>query len=247
MTLLLGLDCATLPQKTGLAIGTLVNNHLQVNSVSLASTASPVVDTLLSWITEQDEPNDFLLCIDAPLGWPKPMGHLLADHQAGDLLSHEPNLFFRRETDRYVRRTLGKLPLDVGADRIARTAHQALSILGELRSRTGLEIPLPLKPGPQPLSSAIEVYPAATLLAHGMKATGYKGPSGAGIRAGIMTQLNKQVEFNTNTDPITANDDIFDAVLCLIAGRDFLLEEVYPPQDLYQAAKEGWIWVKRII
>ena len=41
-----------------------------------------------------------------------------------------------------VRDRIGKQSLDVGADRIARTAHAALQLLHELRGRLGKPIPL---------------------------------------------------------------------------------------------------------
>jgi hypothetical protein len=40
---------------------------------------------------------------------------------------------FRRMTDRAIHKNVGRTPLDVGADWIARTAHAALRFLAELR------------------------------------------------------------------------------------------------------------------
>jgi len=79
-----------------------------------------------------------LLVLDAPLGWLRDFGDTLADHNAGMTLQKEANQFFRRETDRFVQRTLGKVPLDVGADRIARMALSSLHLLGVLTEKTGL-------------------------------------------------------------------------------------------------------------
>ena len=64
--------------------------------------------------------------------------------------------------------------LDVGADRIARTAYTALAILGKLRTELGIPIPLAWTPTDVLPVAAIEVYPAATLVAHQIRSTGYK-------------------------------------------------------------------------
>jgi hypothetical protein len=62
--------------------------------------------------------------IDAPLGWPKPLAETLIDHRAGLPIETPANAMFRRTTDLFIQRKLKKTPLDVGADRIARTATQ---------------------------------------------------------------------------------------------------------------------------
>jgi hypothetical protein len=62
--------------------------------------------------------------IDAPLGWPKPLAETLIDHRAGMPIETPANAMFRRTTDLFIQRKLKKTPLDVGADRIARTATQ---------------------------------------------------------------------------------------------------------------------------
>ena len=57
---------------------------------------------------------------------------------------------FRRETDREIKRRLGRQPLDVGADRIARTGHRALEILSKLADSLKLrEILLAWVPAPR--------------------------------------------------------------------------------------------------
>ena len=140
-----------------------------------------------------------LVALNAPLGWPVPMIDALTRHHAGSSLpsldidakdrgkegelghgyfekEHESrwrkerNLFFRRETERFVRskgigrwgdgrRAFGPSGLDVGADKSARTAHAALRLLKALRDRTNLEIPVITDYcGPIIQASAIEVH-----------------------------------------------------------------------------------------
>ena len=38
--------------------------------------------------------------------------------------------------------------------------------------------------------------------------------------------------------------DVLDAVVCLLAARDFLLGEAMPPIDRNLAEIEGWIWTR---
>jgi hypothetical protein len=38
---------------------------------------------------------------------------------------------------------------------------------------------------------------------------------------------------------------VLDAVVCLVAARDFLRNEAMPPTDRAPAEAEGWIWCRR--
>jgi hypothetical protein len=78
-----------------------------------------------------------------------------------------------RRTDASIKEKLGRQSLDVGADRIARTAHSALKILHQLSKRLSTQIPLAWHPRISGIA-AIEVYPAATLAAYGISARSYK-------------------------------------------------------------------------
>jgi predicted RNase H-like nuclease len=167
---IIGIDAATQPRKIGLARGRLDGDDLVVTGVVLGSEVESVVETIASWIGS----GPTLLAIDAPLGWPAPLGQGLHVHRAGQVLDGDGHDLFRRVTDRFVHTSIGNMPLDVGADRIARTAHMTLRLLGEVRARTGLAIPLAWSPALEGVF-AIEVYPAATLRCHKATCTGYKG------------------------------------------------------------------------
>ena len=114
------------------------------------------------WILDQilNDYNPTLLAIDSPLGWPVAMHLALCGHRAGEKITASPDKVFQRATDEFIKDKFGKKPLEVGANLIARTAHAACELLGERK------IPVRLKPGILKRLSAIEVYPAATLLAH---------------------------------------------------------------------------------
>jgi hypothetical protein len=126
ITTLIGIDCATQAKNIGLACGSFENGKAQINEVTIGSNDIDLVDTIVEW-TKRCEFT--LIALDAPLGWPITLGQELCNHMAGKPIQTEPNNLFRRKTDQVVKREIGKLPLDVGADRIARTAHAALSFL----------------------------------------------------------------------------------------------------------------------
>lgn len=184
-----------------------------------------------------------LIAIDAPLGWPAGLGESLASHQAGSLLALGANDLFRRETDKWVKQVIDKQPLDVGADKIARAAWQALNVLNRLRTASHQPIPLAWQPDFVDRVAAIEVYPAATLQANGLKASGYKDQSdGIDIRRKLSAALAERAPWLAGL--IHEKVDIFDAGLCAIAGADFLDGLACAPEDQTLAAKEGWIWVR---
>jgi len=202
------------------------------------------VDAIADWTTHT---SCTLIALDAPLGWPTELGRTLCEHQAGAPIHCQANMMFRRETDRFVRKRVGKQPLDVGADRIARTARAALVLLDELRHRTGDAIPLAWNPGIGAGIHAIEVYPGALLAAYGVEATGYKQKSRHIARQAVLGLLQKHIILPHDIALIEDNDDALDAVLCVLAAADFLRGDAVEPTDLGIAKKEGWIWVRNPI
>lgn len=241
---LIGIDCACSSKNIGIALGERnVSGELSVLDVACGGNVKSIADTLVNWLKDA---NTGLLAFDAPLGWPAAMGTELAAHAAGQPIIVEPNLFFRRETDRVIYRCLGKTPLDIGADRIARTTHSALMLLQQVRDRSGLDIPLTW--GVEAAASkvsAIEVYPAGTLLAHGITASGYKKADQRPVREKICAQLSKLVAGPLDQAAMLDDADVLDAVVCLVAASDFLKGSCILPLDLVAAKREGWIWVRR--
>ena len=238
---LLGIDCATEDAKIGVAYGELTTNGLAVYEARQCSRENSVIETTISWLAQDNFPT--LLAIDAPLGWPVALSVSLVKHLAGDEIATEPNTMFRRCTDHFIQEKIGKTPLDVGADRIARTAHSALTLLGALRRRLRCEIPLAWSLDDCARISAIEVYPAATLRAHSINASGYKKKSNLAERDAIIEHLRSHTSFPENIEAIRESSDALDAVVCLVAGGDFLRGLAMPPADLALAKQEGWIWV----
>lgn len=211
-----GIDCATKPSKTGLALGEYsAAGGLEVKEARICSPREPPAEIVIDWLRHLQRPA--LLALDAPLGWPIALARALVSHQAGQLIEIEPHEMFRRSTDRFIKAKVEQKPLDVGADRIARTAHAALQLLAEVRG--GLCIPIPLAWSPNGLTDvqAIEAYPAATLRAHGIKATRYKSPvqeAATNIRTGLVETLKSKMKVcDKSASAMEKYPDAFDAVV----------------------------------
>ena len=237
---IIGVDCATDPKNVGLARGVWGEGKLQITDVTNGQFHEPE-ETVDKWIAHAEK---CLLALDAPLGWPQDFGHTLKDHEAGMPLQNEANQFFRRETDRFVQRTIGKVPLDVGADRIARTALSALQFLGALSEKIGVTIPLAWDIDFTGIA-AIEVYPAGTLKASQVQSSAYKRPDQLEAREQILTWLASEAKLTKDLSLALEDADALDAMLCVLAGVDFLAGKAYPPIDLVLAKKEGWIWIRK--
>ena len=210
-----------------------------------------------------------LIALDSPLGWPAVMGPTLLGHFAGqpmqssdaflapETVGTAAHMLFRRYTDRVVAGHC-KTPLDIGADKIARVAHTTLWLLAHLRSRFKHHVSLAWEPGEVSEVQAIEVYPAATLEARGLMEAGYKTDR-SGRRTILRKMLSRRRRGGSGAlmtigggkrstdvrDEATRTDHALDAVICCLAGADFLTGEVIAPEPEQRtlAEKEGWIWV----
>ncbi|MBL7076257.1 MAG: DUF429 domain-containing protein [Kiritimatiellae bacterium] len=239
---IIGIDCACQARDVGLARAEWSAGRATVTDALCGSNGLPSIPSLVAeWMCGADH---CVLALDAPLGWPQAMGMRLASHTAGQAIPTEPNVIFRRETDRDIKLRFGKTPLDVGADRIARTAHAALSLLDEVRQIADQNIPLAWDTGDLRGASAIEVYPAGTLLAHGLPATGYKKPEHRQVRADILDAVGERLVLPENQEAMLDDADCLDAVLCVLAATDFLAGHAIAPSNAETARKEGWIWVR---
>lgn len=240
---IIGIDCATDPKKVGLAKAVLSRGRVLVQHAEPGTAKNNITQRVTEWL-ESDRPA--LIALDAPLGWPEALGSALAHHNAGEVIKDEPNNLFRRETDRFIKNRTAKQPLDVGADRIARTAVFALTLLSYLRELTGK--PIPLAWNPELIDHrAIEVYPAGTLTAYKLPNGKYKENSEThrAVREQIVRGLPEWVEI-ADEKALFANADVLDAVLCCVAGADFLSYRSMEPTDPRLARKEGWIWVRAL-
>lgn len=237
---IIGIDCATNPRKVGLACARLQNDEYHLHFAGTCRSGETPQELVGSWIREF--PGASLLALDAPLGWPAPLGEALATHTAGDYLPGSAHALFRRGTDLDIAKRFRKTPLDVGADRIARTAHWALSFLADLRRGTGDPIPMLWSEHLAGRAGAIEVYPAATMLAHGLQIKGYKGPEPEVPRAAIYQLLSAQLTLPADLPLASWPADVLDAVVCVVSGLDFTRGLCKAPDNVELARREGWIW-----
>ncbi|MFT5813619.1 MAG: putative RNase H-like nuclease [Psychroserpens sp.] len=242
ITHIIGIDCATDPKKVGLARAIIDGDNLTVDRVAKPVTGQSVSGIVSEWINKDIKT---LLAVDAPLGWPESLGNQLSLHTAGNLIDINSNCLFRRETDRFIKRKIGKQPLDVGADRIARTAHAGLKYLDEIGKATRQKIPLAWSNELTSTLSAIEVYPAATLKQSGIRSDGYKKKENTDQRTEIFSALSNNIQFSADTSILINDDDVLDAVVCVLAGSHFMKNLCMKPADSELAKKEGWIWVIR--
>jgi hypothetical protein len=234
---IIGVDCATAAAKVGLALGVPSGDGVEIRDATLCTLEQSAAKVIAGWLKDGEGPA--LIALDAPLGWPKPLAESLINHKAGKALGTSAHAMFRRETDLFIHRKLKKTPLDVGADRIARTAHAALHLLATLRSDLRLDVPMAWDPDAVSTVTAIEVYPAATLRAHGIPSPGYKKLEQVERRREILKALCAGCEL---TDPAPALDlcktsDLLDAAICVVAGHDFVKQRAMIPEDRELAAR----------
>lgn len=227
MTTLIGVDCATEPRNSGIAVGKVKGQRLVVSWAGCASKSEPPCQIIKRYADGSDR---LLLALDAPLGWPTPLGPSLIGHSAGQVLSEPADRLFRRLTDNAIYDRLKKRSFDVGANLIARTAHSALRLLDELRKLLKDPIPLAWTPAFTARAAAIEVYPAATLRALGLH-----------HRSGLFANLPEGIVLPT---PLPSSDHARDAIICAVAAFDFLRGCAVAPTrtELKTAKREGWIW-----
>lgn len=240
---IVGIDLAVDARNCAISWGRLESGRLIVDRVAMAG-SDEVLDSLLDGV----EDRTVLLCIDAPLGWPAEMGRHLAEHRAGAAVTASANDLFRRETDRDIYRRYRKTPLDVGADRIARTALRALQLLSTLRGRTGREIDLPLtldgiaRPG----IHVLETYPAGYLAARKFDVKGYRERGAVETRRMVLEKVcsaaGESLELGPPPAEFLPRADLLDSLLCAIAGQIAASGGSPPPTNRTRAAIEGWIW-----
>ena len=244
---IIGVDCATKDVKTGLALAASDNDGCRLLEAAFGNLEGGSTRSILEkWLADSEDAA--LIAIDAPLGWPRPLAMSLTSHSAGAAIGTSADDMFRRATDVFVKNATGKRPLDIGADRIARTALVALRLLEDLRTRLDAAIPLAWDPVEVTEHAAIEVYPAATLMAHGIDVgqTGYKKRGQTEERRKILDALRKRMTIpEEHYRDLSGNADLLDAAVCVLAARDFITGCAVPPRDRSLAEHEGWIWTAR--
>ena len=254
-TLFIGVDCAVDAQNVGLATGRMEGRKLIVTHAECGATWNGIEYTVTGWINHSE---NSLLALDAPLGWPRPLGEALVtrEHMAGDalkpqldLVAHPKKLkakldrMFHRKTEQWIYEEIferHKKPLGVGEDKIARTGYVALSFLENLRGKTNREIPPAWTPGSVEDVSVIEVYPAATLEGRDIRGPDCRGKRGkekrdclVAWRKDVIGRLSNEIKIRDNGIEkfILRSGHVFDAMLCMLAAADFAKGKATAPED----------------
>jgi hypothetical protein len=89
---------------------------------------------------------------------------------------------------------------------------------------------------------AIEVYPAATLVAHRIRSTGYKKRDQTQQRHEIVAALCMKLTIGKSVPDLATSADLVDAAVCVLAGSDFIAGRAMSPENRSLAEREGWIW-----
>lgn len=186
--------------------------------------------------------------IDCPVGWPDAFLPFLAGHlnfDAHPVLDHDGiegrRLLAYRDTDRFVTRETGLIPLSVSADRLAHPAMRCAVIQAKIARDHGPQA----RDGSGRLA---EVYPAASLKLWGIHARGYKGRGGPeserlGVILDSLTTAAPWLDLAGQREVLAASDDMFDAVIASLTARAVSLGQTLTPPDDHGAAalSEGWI------
>jgi predicted nuclease with RNAse H fold len=167
--------------------------------------------------------------IDAPLGWPLAFRGAVQSWQLDQWSPGIRDDLCYRETDIFVRRHLGILPLSVSTDRIALPAMRAMAFLRRhgIKDRSGGE-------------GVYEVYPAGALKAWGLAYRGYKkDPAGLPVRKRLLDRILAGIPVK-GAGKCLDSGHAFDALIAAIVTREASAGRTYgPPSE--NSRSEGWI------
>ncbi|MCK5152834.1 MAG: DUF429 domain-containing protein [Spirochaetales bacterium] len=261
--IIIGVDSAVQPVNNGLTLGSYNSKSFKIldkwdRTGNKNDLEQNMIETLISWIEREKQ---VLLCIDSPLGWPSLFGKALSGHLAGKSIEIDTSLslkdemdnFFKRKTDIDIAKRYKKIPLEVSADRIARTAFSTLKRIGILNTKIKPSQPIDLLwnnnfQEKTEFKGMIEVYPAVTLLSQNLNIRGYKKTDSIHIRKNLLNNLKGKYNIHESIQDFdfTTVDHDFDSLVCCLAGIDFIEGRCKPADIENDILKtEGWIWAKK--
>ncbi len=238
----LGIDLAASPASTGVV---LLRSSTRGGARAETIDGDADDDRLVAAARRAD-----LIGVDAPLGWPMAFAEAVAAHDRHAPWPGGPDrsLLTHRETDRFTKPFVGRLPLSASADLLGVVTMRCAL----LQRRWAEEVWG--APAPRDGSGVlIETYPAAAFATWGIAAQGYKArrnpESAAAVRAGIVAALAAHtagwLDLGDVGEGSVASDHVLDALVCaLIAVAVHRGATHRPPPELCEAARrEGWIHV----
>ncbi len=98
--IVIGIDYSTDAKKVGVALADCDEGRCALVAVELVESQELLARKIASWLPSS---GPALLALDAPLGWPASLGPALVQHVAGEPVGQNPNLLFRRGTDRFIK------------------------------------------------------------------------------------------------------------------------------------------------
>lgn len=240
---LVGIDAAVQEERLGLALGCLdASGEARLERVTLGTAGESPEATVAGWLREARQ---YLVAINAPLGWPQGLATALQDHRAGEPLEGErADPLWLRGTERRIQALTGRAPRAVTTAGLTPRALSALTLLARLRARS--THPLPLAWVQTQDCGVLEVRAQATLRALGLPDAPYAGRSHKArhAREAIVESLRGHMSLSVRTEVLTQNVDLLDAALAVAAAADFARGLCLPPDDPAVAKREGWIWVR---
>ena len=186
--------------------------------------------------------------VDCPVGWPDALIPFLTGHlnfDADPVLEYDGiagrRLLAYRDTDRFVTRETGLIPLSVSADRLAHPAMRCAVIQAKIAALHGPQA----RDGSGRLA---EVYPAASLKIWGLNGRGYKGrgvleAERLGLLLAALEEQAPWLDLGGHRGTLAGSDDLFDAVIASLTARAAARRRTLLPDGSHaQAARsEGWI------
>jgi hypothetical protein len=75
---------------------------------------------------------------------------------------------------------------------------------------------------------------------------GYKSETTRGRKARreLLDRLGRELDVAASRDVMIEDANLFDAMVCVLAGADFARGLCTPPLDVERARKEGFIWFR---
>jgi predicted RNase H-like nuclease len=165
---IIGFDCAAQMDKVGITYSEFTADKWKIEKILPKANYDKFLKKI-EYFKEREE--EVLLCFDTPLGYPQKMVAYLNKLTAGKAdLGNEFNYddhsreYFRRRTDILVKNELGITPLEIGADKLARSTLRTFEIINRINEILNGELSLAWDNKNLSQYSMIEVYPKATLV-----------------------------------------------------------------------------------